>query len=213
MATFVPNASLAAGNTYKVMLGGATANYAFTEAGTIAFDTALFTPTYAITAAEGLTLTDATSGTVKTYTAAAPQPAYPTYVGEDATLKSQYDTWKNTNGADSQSAFEKQFLLNVASGTTVADDALVIESITENATTGWDIVVATTVSGAALSDGSSTTYNGYLLVKAANDLAGLATATPVSYPVTAVTGGKVSITVTAGKFMKVVLTTTAPAQN
>ena len=95
----------------------------------------------------------------------------------------------------------------------MADDALVIESITENATTGWDIVVATTVSGAALSDGSSTTYNGYLLVKAANDLAGLATATPVSYPVTAVTGGKVSITVTAGKFMKVVLTTTAPAQN
>ena len=139
--------------------------------------------------------------------------AYPTYVGEDAALKSQYDTWKATNGADSQSAYEKQFLLNVAPGTTVADDALVIESIAENATAGWDIVVSTTVSGAALSDGSSTTYNGYLLVKAANDLAGLSTATPVAYPVTAVTGGKVSITVTAGKFMKVVLTTTAPAQN
>ena len=213
VATFVADDALALNGSYKVMATGATATFAFAEAGTIAFDTALFTPTYAITAAEGLTLTDATSGTVKTYTAAAPQPAYPTYVGEDATLKSQYDTWKNTNGADSQSAFEKQFLLNVASGTTVADDALVIESITENATTGWDIVVATTVSGAALSDGSSTTYNGYLLVKAANDLAGLATATPVSYPVTAVTGGKVSITVTAGKFMKVVLTTTAPAQN
>ena len=153
------------------------------------------------------------TGTVVRYSWAAPQPAYPTYVGEDATLKSQYDTWKTTNGADSQSAYEKQFLLNVAPGTTVADDALVIESIAENATAGWDIVVSTTVSGAALSDGSSTTYNGYLLVKAANDLAGLSTATPVAYPVTAVTGGKVSITVTAGKFMKVVLTTTAPAQN
>ena len=214
VATFVPNASLAAGNTYKVMLGGATANYAFTEAGTIAFDTNLVQDvTFNITGPEGLTVTDATVDGVVTITAGAPAPAYPTYVGEDATLKTQYDAWKATNGADSQSAYEKQFLLNVASGTTVADDALVIESITENATTGWDIVVATTVSGAALSDGSSTTYNGYLLVKAANDLAGLATATPVAYPVTAVTGGKVSITVTAGKFMKVVLTTTAPAQN
>ena len=139
--------------------------------------------------------------------------AYPTYVGEDAALKSQYDTWKATNGADSQSAYEKQFLLNVAPGTTVADDALVIESITENETAGWDIVVSTSVSGAALSANDATTYNGYLLVKAANDLAGLATATPVAYTVTAVTGGKVSINVTAGKFMKVVLTTTAPAQN
>ena len=139
-----------------------------------------------------------------------PAATYPTYVGEDAALKSQYDTWKATNGADSESAYEKQFLLNVAPGTTVADDALVIESITENETSGWDIVVSTSVSGAALSANDATTYNGYLLVKAANDLAGLSTATPVAYTVTAVTGGKVSINVTAGKFMKVVLTTTAP---
>ena len=137
--------------------------------------------------------------------------SYPTYVGEDATLKTQYDAWKNTNGADANSAYEKQFLLNVAPGTTVADDALVIESITENATAGWDIVVSTSVSGATLSANDETTYNGYLLVKSANDLAGLASATPAAYPVTAVTGGKVSINVTAGKFMKVVLTTTAPA--
>ena len=138
---------------------------------------------------------------------------YPTYVGNDAALRTQYDAWKNTYGADSESAYEKQFLLNVASNTTVADDALQIDSITENATAGWDIVVSTTVTGAALSDGSKTTYNGYLLVKAADTLAGLASATPVAYPVTAVTGGKVSITVTSGKFMKVELTTTAPAQN
>ena len=141
--------------------------------------------------------------------------SYPTYVGEDAALKTQYDTWKQAVGFDdsSTSTHEKQFLLNVDEETTVADDALQIDSITENATAGWDIVVSTTVTGAALSDGSKTTYNGYLLVKAADTLAGLASATPVAYPVTAVTGGKVSITVTSGKFMKVELTTTAPAQN
>ena len=141
--------------------------------------------------------------------------SYPTYVGEDAALKTQYDTWKQAVGFDdsSTSTHEKQFLLNVDEETTVADDALQIDSITENATAGWDIVVSTTVSGAALSDGSKTTYNGYLLVKAADTLAGLASATPVAYPVTAVTGGKVSITVTSGKFMKVELTTTAPASN
>ena len=141
--------------------------------------------------------------------------SYQTYVGEDAALKTQYDTWKQAVGFDdsSTSTHEKQFLLNVDEETTVADDALQIDSITENATAGWDIVVSTTVTGAALSDGSKTTYNGYLLVKAADTLAGLASATPVAYPVTAVTGGKVSITVTSGKFMKVELTTTAPAQN
>ena len=161
----------------------------------------------------GLTFAVPTESTNATLVAKAEAPAYPTYVGSDTTLQGQYNTWKTTYGADSESAYEKQFLLNVASSTTVADDALQIDSITENATAGWDIVVSTTVTGAALSDGSTTTYNGYLLVKAADTLAGLATATPVAYPVTAVTGGKVSITVTSGKFMKVELTTTAPAQN
>lgn len=71
VATFVADNALALNGEYKVMSAGATATYAFAEAGTIAFDTALFTPTYAITAAEGLTLTDATEGTVRTYTAAA----------------------------------------------------------------------------------------------------------------------------------------------
>ena len=75
VATFVADNALALNGEYKVMASGATATYAFAEAGTIAFDTALYTPTYAITAAEGLTLTDATVGTVKTYTATAPAPA------------------------------------------------------------------------------------------------------------------------------------------
>ncbi len=74
-ATFVRNADLAAGETYKVMSAGATATYEFSAAGTISFDEALYTPTYAITAVEGVTLTDATEGTVKTYTASASTPA------------------------------------------------------------------------------------------------------------------------------------------
>ena len=71
VATFVADGALAAGNTYKVM-HVAAATFNFTAAGTIAFDTSLASPSsWAITAAEGLTLTDETVGTVKTYTAAA----------------------------------------------------------------------------------------------------------------------------------------------
>ena len=71
VATFVADDALALNGEYKVMSAGATATFAFTAPGTIAFDEALFAPTYAVTAAEGLALTDATVGTVKTYTAAA----------------------------------------------------------------------------------------------------------------------------------------------
>ena len=90
VATFV--SSLAAGNTYKVMLSGATATYNFTDPGTIAFDEAMYTPTYAITAADGLTLTDANSGTVKTYTATA-TPA--TWIGG---AQGDWETASNWNG-------------------------------------------------------------------------------------------------------------------
>ena len=74
VATFVADDALAAGGTYKVMASGVTATYAFSAPGTIAFDEALFAPTYAVTA-PGLALTDATEGTVRTYTAAA-APSY-----------------------------------------------------------------------------------------------------------------------------------------
>lgn len=144
--------------------------------------------------------------------AKAEAPAYPSYVGDNASLKTQYDAWKNGKTVGDGESYEKQFLLNTATDTVVADDALQIDSITE-VQGGWDIVVSTTVTGAALSDGSATTYNGYLLVKSADTLAGLEAATPASYTVTPAADGKVKITVTAGKFMKVVLTTTAPAQN
>ena len=74
VATFVADDALAAGGTYKVMAANVTATYAFTAPGTISFDEALFVPTYAVTA-PGLALTEATEGTVRTYTAAA-APSY-----------------------------------------------------------------------------------------------------------------------------------------
>ena len=167
----------------------------------------------------GLTFAIPGVTTNATLLAKAAAAAYPTYVGDNAALKTQYDTWKTTYGADSESAYEKQFLLNVAPATTVADDALKIDSITE-VQDGWKIVVSTTVSGAALSKGTetfTTSYNGYLTVLAADTLADLSNnPTAVDYPVTAIAGGKVEITVTAGKFMKVQLTNTPgtkPAQN
>ena len=85
VATFVADSPLAAGNTYKVM-HAATATYKFTAAGTIAFDTALVTPTWAVTADEGLSLSDATSGTVKTYTAIVPAETYGTTEGTDTAI-------------------------------------------------------------------------------------------------------------------------------
>lgn len=71
VATFVADDALALNGEYKVMSDGATATFAFTAPGTIAFDEALSVPTYAVTAADGLALTDAAVGTLKTYTAAA----------------------------------------------------------------------------------------------------------------------------------------------
>ncbi len=71
VATFVADDALALNGEYKVMSTGATATFNFTVPGTISFDTNLVQAvTFAITAAEGLTLTDATANGVVTYTAA-----------------------------------------------------------------------------------------------------------------------------------------------
>ena len=69
-ATFVSDANLSCGDTYRVMLdltSGTTFN--FTRPGEIAFDTALCPFNGTVTAVEGLRLTRATSGTVTTYLA------------------------------------------------------------------------------------------------------------------------------------------------
>ena len=209
VATFVADNALALNGSYKVMSTGATATFNFTEAGTIAFDTALYTPTYAISAAEGLTLTDETVGTVKTYTAAAPAPAYPTYLADaDNTIKGLYDSWAEANGADSESTYEKQFLLGVSPRVEVPDAALHIAAITNNATAGWDIVVECAVENVALSGtvGTSRVANGYLAVSTAADLAG--PWTTVNRPVTAVENGTVTVNVNRNGdavFMKVQL--------
>ena len=112
VATFVADNALALNGSYKVMSAGATATFAFAEAGTIAFDTALFTPTYAITAAEGLTLTDATSGTVTTYTAAGAGGGYKVVISgsdvaitpQDGDLEALATAGVNTNSVDAVNA-------------------------------------------------------------------------------------------------------------
>ena len=216
VATFVADNALALNGEYKVMGAGATATFAFAEAGTIAFDTALATPTYAITAAEGLTLTDATSGTVKTYTATAPAPAYPTYLdGDDTAITGAYNTWKETYSADGDSSKEDQFVLNVAPATVVPDNALSITEIVQNETAGWDITVECTMFGVDLSGtvGTARVLNGYLAVSYTDDLGG--TWTTENIAITASANGKVTVNVnkSGAKFMKVKLTAKAEPQN
>ena len=215
VATFV--STLESNNTYKVMLGGATATYAFADAGTIAFDTNLVqNVTFNITAAEGLTVTDATSAGVVTFTAGAPAPAYPTYLDNaDAAVKANYDTWAGTNGADANSVYEKQFLLNAAPATEVPATALAITAIEQDETAGWNITVECTISGVDLTGtvGTAKAGNGYLAVSYTDDLGGTWTAENIN--ITASANGKVTVNVNKAnaKFMKVKLSSTAEPQN
>ena len=62
--------------------------------------------------------------------------AYPTYIGDDAEKQRKYDKWAQKYGADTDSAYEKAFLLNVAPD--AAEDAekeFKIKSITINGDT------------------------------------------------------------------------------
>ena len=69
-ATFVSDASLVCGGTYRVMLDlSSGTTFTFTRPGKIAFDTVLCPFNGTVTAVEGLRLTHATSGTVTTYMA------------------------------------------------------------------------------------------------------------------------------------------------
>ena len=137
-------------------------------------------------------------------------PSYPTYAADaDATVKANYDAWKTTNGADTESAYENQFLLNTAPATAVPNTALAITEIKENTTAGWDIVVECTVSGVDLSGevGTAKAGNGYLAVSYAASLAGPWTTENID--ITASANGKVTVNVnkSGAKFMKVKLTT------
>jgi len=69
-ATFVADANLAYGGTYRVMLDQTSATtFHFTRPGKIAFDTVLSPFNGTVTAVAGLPLTRTTSGTITTYTA------------------------------------------------------------------------------------------------------------------------------------------------
>ena len=140
---------------------------------------------------------------------------YPTYVGDDATLRTKYDAWKDAYQADTQSQWESAFLLNMDPTASVAEGTalLKIASITE-VSGGWELEIVSDATTLTATDGTVLVGNGYLRIIAADTLAGLTTATP-SYINVAVTNGKITVTVPAsnGKFMKAELTTQAPAQN
>ncbi|MBQ3342776.1 MAG: hypothetical protein IJG84_12825 [Kiritimatiellae bacterium] len=94
-------------------------------------------------------------------------PTYPTYLeGATDAVKTQYTAWATTYGADTGSAYEEEFLLNVAPGTTGA---------TIDAT-------AISISGTTVTIDINRTVNGVPYVKKAATVAGLATA-----PQTAIT--------------------------
>ena len=95
VATFVSD--FESDETYKVMLPGATATYNFTAPGTIAFDEAMYAPTYAITAAEGLDLTNDAGSPVITYTATAAAPSYYDPQGNEIMDYAVLD-WLSNNG-------------------------------------------------------------------------------------------------------------------
>ena len=218
VATFVADDALALNGSYKVMATGATATFAFAEAGTISFDTNLFqNVTFNISMGdnlEGPVIT--TANGVVTYTVTASTPAYPTYLETaDQTIKDKYDVWKTNYVADVNSEYEAAFLLNADPlNLPVGAAYLKIASITEVAT-GWELeIVSDATTLTAESNNSGLVGNGYLAIKYASTLAGLTSGgTLVNLPVT-VTNGKITVTVTAegAKFMKATLSTTPVVQ-
>ena len=101
---------------------------------------------------------------VATSATAKQQETYPTYLdGKDAAYKTAYNTWKTTYGADTESAYETAFLLNIDPAT--ADQTLEPVSITLE---GGKVVIT--------ANKTLTTVNGKVYVKSATTLAGLASA-------------------------------------
>ena len=218
VATFVADNALALNGEYKVMSAGATATFAFAEAGSISFDTNLFqNVTFNITMSDNLQGPEITTANgVVTYTVTASTPAYPTYLeSANQTIKDKYDVWKTNYIADVNSEYEAAFLLNANPQTLPVGSAyLRIASITQ-VSGGWELEItsdATTLT--AESNNAGIVGNGYLAIKYASDLATLASGgTSVNLPVT-VTNGKITVTVTAAgaKFMKATLSTTPTVQ-
>lgn len=160
---------------------------------------------------------DATGNVSLTIVAKEKVATYPTYVADaDDTVKGNYDTWLGgvsgiAAGGDA-SGYENQFLLNQAASTTIADNALVIKSITENTNGGWDIVIGCSVEGVGLSttEGENAQVcNGYLAVSYTSDLSGSWTKENINVEAGTETGTvKVNVNKNGAKFMKVSLETT-----
>lgn len=157
---------------------------------------------------------DATGNVSLTIVAKEKAATYPTYVADaDDTVKGNYDTWladvSGIAAGGDASTYEKQFLLNQAISKAIADNALVIKSITENTNGGWDIVIGCSVEGVGLSttEGENAQVcNGYLAVSYTSDLSG--TWTTENINVTAGTENgtvKVNVNKSGAKFMKVSL--------
>lgn len=164
-------------------------------------------------------INDSATGNVSlTIVAKEKAATYPTYVaGADDTVKGNYDSWLadstkgGVSGADVANA-ENQFLLNVAADAEIANAALVIKSITENANGGWDIVIGCSISDVELSTASgenAQVCNGYLAVSYTSDLSGIWTKENINVEAGAETGTvKVNVNKDGAKFMKVSLETT-----
>ena len=122
--------------------------------------------TYTVTPVAGSNYTFTETSATLTITAGG---AYPTYIEDlvDAEAKAayekKYDDWKDTYGADTESAFGAAFLLNIAPG--AADQTLEPVSITME---GGKVVIS--------ANQTLTAVNGKVYVKVATTLAGLATA-------------------------------------
>lgn len=180
----------------------------------------------------GLTKQDTTAGSVATFkvnedatgtvslkvVAKEVAASYPEYVvSADDAVKGKYDDWlADSNkggvaGADVANA-EKQFLLDVAATAEIADNALVIKSITKNDDNSCDIVVGCSVEGVGLTtpDGENAQVcNGYLAVSYTDDLAGSWTTENINVTAGTETGTvKVNVNKNGAKFMKVLLKTT-----
>ena len=123
-------------------------------------------PLYVANVDSGKTLTyDASGADGAGLYLAGSTPVYPTYVGTDTTLQSQYDAWLTAfNKPDTASVNETAFLLNVDPDT--GDKTLDVTVIAISGTT-----VTITIDHEAV--------NGYPYVKSAATLEGLSSATPV----------------------------------
>ena len=224
VATFCGADAITSNKTYNVMLDNAAAFQFGATAGdyvTLVNSPATYTGTCegenptVTTAASGLTVSVQAVMGAYTYVLGS-AGGYPTYLADaDADVKAAYDTWKVANGADTNSEYENQFLVNAAPATVVPATALAITAIEQNETAGWDITVECTVQGIDLGGtvGTAKVGNGYLAVSYTDDLTG--TWTTENIAITASANGKVTVNVNkaGAKFMKVKLSPVQEPQN